>query len=217
MKIYRNGIEIELTPAEIRQAHEEYNIFCKMEDVIGKFDEQYPDSYFKINENLQRSLAVKVEDALGKNDGYYEAYWATVENVLENNLKDILLSQPTVTPEQYLLYTTGKEYSDMSNEDELSDILHDFDEELWDYSLEDADEAISNNEHLMVVEFPDGNKRIFETHALAMKAHELQLEVDAMEKENNAVLSLESRISEASERVNEGYPDNLSKESQRVK
>lgn len=193
MKIYRNGIEIELTAEEIRQAHDEYNISCKMEDVVGKFDELYPDSYFKIDEKLQRSLANEVEDALGKNDIYYEAYWTSVENVLENNLKEILFSQPTVTPEQYLLFTTGKEHFGITNENQIVDILRDFDDELRDYSLDDADEAIRNNEHLLVVEFPDSSKRIFETHALAMKAYELHLEVESMEKKKR-IPSLNDKI-----------------------
>lgn len=98
MKIVRNGVEIELTPAEVREAHDEYSKQCRNEDILSKLKERLEndvDNQVLINlvndleENINIALIEKVENALSKNDGYYESYWSTVDYVLDEELKEM--------------------------------------------------------------------------------------------------------------------------------
>ena len=102
MKIVRNGVEIELTPAEVREAHDEYSKQCRNEDILSKLKERLEkrlekdvDSQILINlvndleENINIALIEKVENALSKNDGYYESYWSTIDYVLDEELKEM--------------------------------------------------------------------------------------------------------------------------------
>lgn len=98
MRIIRNGVEIELTPSEVREAHDEYSKQCRNEDVLSKLEERLEndvDNQILINlvndleENINITLIEKVENALSKNDGYYESYWSTIDNVLDEEIKQL--------------------------------------------------------------------------------------------------------------------------------
>ena len=98
MKITRNGVEIELTAEEMRFAYDEYILNCRMEDIKSVID-QYPE-YPETSDEQLHYLADEVDSALSKNDIYYEAYWQTIDYVLdfekegiaaENKVNEIIL------------------------------------------------------------------------------------------------------------------------------
>lgn len=72
MKIIRDGKEFELTPAELRQAHEEMEREYYIEDFRSRYE--VPDD--KIDEAVDM-----FDHMLGSNDGYWESYWLTMEFV----------------------------------------------------------------------------------------------------------------------------------------
>ena len=81
MKITRNGVEIELTAEEMRFAYDEYILNCRIEDIKSVID-QYPE-YPETSDEQLHYLADEVDSALSKNDIYYEAYWQTIDYVLD--------------------------------------------------------------------------------------------------------------------------------------
>lgn len=84
MTIYRDGNPIELTASELRQASEEYGLQCKMEDVRSEI-EQNPDLPITpdFDDTDIQVIAERAENMLSKNDLYYDAYWASVNNAIE--------------------------------------------------------------------------------------------------------------------------------------
>lgn len=84
MTIYRDGNPIELTASELRQASEEYSLQCKMEDVRSEI-EQNPDLPITpdFDDTDIQVIAERAENMLSKNDLYYDAYWASVNNAIE--------------------------------------------------------------------------------------------------------------------------------------
>lgn len=84
MTIYRDSNPIELTASELRQASEEYGLQCKMEDVRSEI-EQNPDLPITpdFDDTDIQVIAERAENMLSKNDLYYDAYWASVNNAIE--------------------------------------------------------------------------------------------------------------------------------------
>ena len=79
MKIIRNGVEYELTGTEVYDAHEEYEHNCLIEDIKAKAKEMEID----LTDKDIGDIAYLAERNLGKNDGYYEYYWMSIEYALE--------------------------------------------------------------------------------------------------------------------------------------
>jgi hypothetical protein len=79
MKIYRNGVAIELTEEEIREAYNEKQKAYNMEDIISRADEMG----VNWTDDDVSMLAQELETVLGHNDAYWDCYWATVEEVIE--------------------------------------------------------------------------------------------------------------------------------------
>ena len=87
MKITRNGQEIELTAYELTKAHQEYELENMIEDVIGLYEdikdlyEQKP-SVPELDDADFEIIAERALHNLSKNDGYFDAYWNSVEYTL---------------------------------------------------------------------------------------------------------------------------------------
>lgn len=94
MTIIRNGNRYELTDSELREASEEYEIGCRMEDIKSKIDIEHLKSVFEDDlsdeeiDNVIKDLAYDVDHRLTKSDGYFEEIWNTIDAVIkENNYK----------------------------------------------------------------------------------------------------------------------------------
>ena len=72
MKIIRNGIEIQLTPEEMRQAYDEMEDTYRREDIESQYE--LPED--KVDEAL-RLLA----KTINFNDGYWDIYWNCIDSV----------------------------------------------------------------------------------------------------------------------------------------
>ena len=79
MVIVRDGKEIELTPAEMYDIYRE----CKKEYLIEDIKEQAEEMGIDLSNKNINDIADYAENDLGKNDGYYEAYWMSIEDTLE--------------------------------------------------------------------------------------------------------------------------------------
>lgn len=72
MKIIRNGIEIELTPEEVRMAYDEQENIYRINDILERYNVPESDWNF-ISERFYKRLS--------DNDGYWDRYWETLESV----------------------------------------------------------------------------------------------------------------------------------------
>ena len=86
MKIYRDGIAIELTAEELRMAYEEKNHEYFTEDVKGSVESMEIEEEF--DESDYKELAWRFEHALGRNDSYWDSYWCTMAYVIEEYIKE---------------------------------------------------------------------------------------------------------------------------------
>lgn len=110
MKITRNGIEIELTNAEVEQAYRERRMYYNIEDVTTKL-QNYLDEYedesddyeiwvgsndtAKLGELRKRindaewikDVAEQFDDDVWDNDNFMETFWLTMEEVIGDNLE----------------------------------------------------------------------------------------------------------------------------------
>jgi hypothetical protein len=89
MIINRNGKEIELTPAELRMAHDEYKLNCVAEDIGVKYEDYIsdildPDFAPELTDDDTYSIAQLVINGLEKNDSYWESYWETVRQSIKD-------------------------------------------------------------------------------------------------------------------------------------
>ena len=86
MKIYRDSKEIELTPEELRMAYEEKHLEYLAEDVKNQVE------IMELKEEFDKTdcdeLAWRFDNALGRNDSYWDSYWCTLENVIEEYIKE---------------------------------------------------------------------------------------------------------------------------------
>lgn len=114
MKIYRDNLEIELTEDEIDKAYRERKAYFNREDLIHKIkdychESDWEDEIFRPDEDmieigrtkisvadLQRKidsrefmdeLERKFQDALDNNDSFWESFWLTAEDVIEEEIK----------------------------------------------------------------------------------------------------------------------------------
>lgn len=82
MKIYRDGKEYELTFSELMRAHEEYELDGMIEDVKSTYAQGEYD--VDLSEEQIEEIAMFALHNLGRNDGYMESYWMSVECTLDN-------------------------------------------------------------------------------------------------------------------------------------
>lgn len=83
MKIIRDGVEYELTYAEMREAYEimkkkylKWDIECKAEEME-----------VELSDSTIEYAANRVDKVLGNNDSYWESYWMTIENVINEQIE----------------------------------------------------------------------------------------------------------------------------------
>lgn len=87
MKITRNGIEIELTPEEIRKAYEEKDREYLIEDIKCKLEEMELD----VTDDKIESIADITKSTLENHDSYWECYWMSIEYAIENRNTEMIL------------------------------------------------------------------------------------------------------------------------------
>lgn len=87
MKIIRDGKEFELTLSEMIQAHKEYEFDCMVEDVRSQYEDG--DYGVELSEEQIEEIAMFAIKNVSKNDGYFDAYWMSVENTLNNYIDDL--------------------------------------------------------------------------------------------------------------------------------
>lgn len=84
MIIYRDGQAIELTREECRKVYDELDREYKAEDICG----QQEVMEVTLDDGDVEVLVDRVEHALGRNDGYWDSYWCTIEYVIEEYMKE---------------------------------------------------------------------------------------------------------------------------------
>lgn len=87
MKITRGWKEFELTPAELMQAHEEYELECMMEDVRDKW--VHSEHVCNLTDEQVEEIAQRAMRNLSRNDGYFESYWLTIEYTLDEYVENL--------------------------------------------------------------------------------------------------------------------------------
>lgn len=87
MNIIRDGKEFELTFSEMIQAHKEYEFDCMVEDVRSKYEDG--DYGVELSEEQIEEIAMFAIKNVSKNDSYFDAYWMSVENTLDNYIDDL--------------------------------------------------------------------------------------------------------------------------------
>lgn len=80
MKITRNGIEIELTNEEIREAYEIKKKEYLIEDIRCKLEEME----IEMSEQEIEDVVGVAESTLGNHDSYWECYWMSIEYAIKN-------------------------------------------------------------------------------------------------------------------------------------
>ena len=78
-------IEDELSHLEKRNVYDELHEDCLIEDIKWKLEEM--EDYTAINEDL-KSIAYKAQKTLDNNDSYWDSYWCTLENVIEDYFQE---------------------------------------------------------------------------------------------------------------------------------
>lgn len=106
MKIVRDNQEIELTDAEMMQAHNEYWLGCLAEDIKARIHEHTDDllddeevwlpGFGDVGAEPLRALlkndaeiaqmAAEMQNALDENDCISDCFWATADNVLADHI-----------------------------------------------------------------------------------------------------------------------------------
>jgi hypothetical protein len=87
MKITRGWTEFELTPAELMQAHQEYELECMIEDVRDRWVHSEHDC--TLSDEQIKEIAQRVLRNLSRNDSYFESYWMTVEYTLDDYIENM--------------------------------------------------------------------------------------------------------------------------------
>ena len=82
MKIIRNGIEYELTRAEMREAYLETKFEYLKDDIKCKAEEMD----IELSDEQLEEIADHAEKWLGNNESLWESYWMTIEYALEENV-----------------------------------------------------------------------------------------------------------------------------------
>lgn len=87
MKIIRNGNEIELTWAEMREVYEFMKRDYIKQDIAAKSEEME----IELSDKEIDSVADIVQSGLGNNDSYWESYWMTIEYAVEHRNEEMIL------------------------------------------------------------------------------------------------------------------------------
>ena len=87
MKIVRNGVEIELTPRELREAFLEMEKEYLIEDIQSRAE----DMEVVLDKHDIATVVNMAQSGLERNDSYWESYWATIEYAIENCKDEIIL------------------------------------------------------------------------------------------------------------------------------
>lgn len=82
MKIYRDGQAIELTSEECRQVYEELDQEYHREDIRSHLE------VMEVDLDVTDELIDRFDHALGNNDSYWDAYWYTMDYVIEEYMKE---------------------------------------------------------------------------------------------------------------------------------
>lgn len=83
MKIVRNGMEIELTHDELREAFEIMHTRYLREDIESRIE----DMEVEFPEETICYMVQRVDKCLSNNDSYWESYWMTIENIIEEQME----------------------------------------------------------------------------------------------------------------------------------
>jgi hypothetical protein len=83
MKIIRNGIWYELTREEMREAYEKIKEEYLREDIESSAEAME----IKLSGNTMDYVVRRVDKSLSNNDSYWDSYWMTIENILEEQLE----------------------------------------------------------------------------------------------------------------------------------
>ena len=87
MKIIRNGNEIELTWAEMREVYEFMKRDYIKQDIAAKAEEME----MELTDKEMNGVADIAQSGLGNNDSYWESYWMTIEYAIENRDVEMIL------------------------------------------------------------------------------------------------------------------------------
>lgn len=87
MKIIRNGTEIELTLAEMRQVFTELDRAYLIEDIQAKAEELE----VELSDEELNTIADRAQSGLSHNDSYWESYWMTIEYAIESRDREMIL------------------------------------------------------------------------------------------------------------------------------
>lgn len=115
MKIWRDNLEIELTEDELDKAYRERKAYFNREDLIHKIkdycdESDWENEIFRPDEDMieigRRKISVaelqkkidspefmddlerKFQNALDNNDSYWESFWLTAEDVIEDAFEE---------------------------------------------------------------------------------------------------------------------------------
>ena len=83
MKIIRDGIEYQLTPAEMRVAYLEMKNEYLKDDIRCKAEEME----IELSDEHIEDIADYAEKWLGNNESLWESYWMTIEYIIEENTR----------------------------------------------------------------------------------------------------------------------------------
>ena len=84
MTIYRDGQAIELTSEECREIYNEIDKEFHKEDFRSRLEAME----IEFDDSDLNALVERFDYSLGKNDSYWDSYWCTVEDVIENYTKE---------------------------------------------------------------------------------------------------------------------------------
>ena len=83
MKIIRDGMEYELTAAEMRDIYEKMKLEYLKDDIASKAEEME----VELSDNDMTCIVNMVDKCLCNNDSYMESYWMTIEYVLKEQME----------------------------------------------------------------------------------------------------------------------------------
>lgn len=88
MFIERNGIKIELTKTEIREAGWEYDRACRIEDLMSTAElaEIEPDDERRYI--LAKEIEPMFDNYIEHNDNLWDVYWATARMAIEDYMEE---------------------------------------------------------------------------------------------------------------------------------
>ena len=87
MKIIRNGLEIELSWAEMREVYEYMKRDYIKDDIVCKLEE----TGIELDDDEIENIVEIVESGLEHNDSYWESYWMTIEYAIEHRNEEMIL------------------------------------------------------------------------------------------------------------------------------